>query len=99
MFGKEKVSIVFDRATLKKNKDGIKFATLRLAVRLDAPIVHNCPSEVRTAYEAVDTRDNKIVTVELEKEISGVNVEFYNFPDSKTISAAFTSVTIKKMAV
>lgn len=96
---KDKTAIYFEKASLRKTKDGVKVARLRIAVPLLADDAMTCPAEVRAAYEAVETLDNKISYVELDKVVPGVNVEFYNLPDSRSISLALPSAELNHFVV
>lgn len=96
---KQRTAICFDKVSLRKNKDGIKTAKMRFAVRLEGDVILHCPAEVRAAYEAIETRDNLISYVELDKVINGVNVEFYPFPDSKSCSLVLNAASLDKLAV
>lgn len=97
--GKQRLALCFDKATLKQDKDGNRSAKMRFALRLDPEVATSCPPEVQAAYEAVETRQNSICYVELEKEIKNVNLEFYSLPDSKSLSASFPCVDLTGLAV
>lgn len=100
LFGEKTTAIVFEKASLRKTKDGAKVAKMRFAVRLEAEALLNSPDEVRAGFEAVEQRENGITLVELgDKEISGVNVEFFNLPDSRAVSAALQSVNLTNLQV
>ncbi len=86
---KYRAAIVFEKVSLRQTKDGDKIARMRFGIRLEGDTLANCPPEIRAAYEAVDTRENKIVKVELEKEIDGVNVEFYALPEGRRYLSGF----------
>lgn len=96
---KEKTAVYFDKVSLRRTKDGVKVARMRIAVPLTADVAMKCPPEVRAAYEAIETLENKISYVELDKIIPGVNVEFYNLPDSRSISLALPSAELDHMIV
>lgn len=99
LFSKERIAISFDRVTLRQTKDGDKVARMRFAVRLEGDALSCLPPEIRAAFEATDTRENKITAVELDKEINGVNVDFYAMPDSRSVSAALQSINLTKLSV
>lgn len=96
---KDKTAIYFDKVSLRKTKDGVKVARMRIAVPLLADVAMKCPSEIRAAYEACETLENKISYVELDKIIPAVNVEFYNLPDSRSVSLALPSAELDHMIV
>jgi hypothetical protein len=100
MFGeKERVEMYFDKLTIRQDKDGKKIAKMRFSIPLDAVVAAKCPPEIRAAYKAIETRDNKINYCELELVIPGVNVELYPSEDSKSLSLALQTVSLEKMAV
>jgi hypothetical protein len=100
LFGENRVNVVFDKATLKQTKDGIKLAKMRFALRLEASILIKAPPEIRAGFEAVETHENGITKVELgEKELRGVNLEFYSMPDSRAISMALQSVDLTDLTI
>lgn len=96
---KDKTAIYFDKVTIRRSKDGVKIARMRIAVPLLAEVAMKCPSEIRAAYEAIETLDNKISYIELDKIIPAVNVEFYNLPDSRSVSLALPSAELDRMVV
>lgn len=97
--GKDRTALCFDKATLKQDKDGNKSAKMRFAVRLEPDAVRSSPPWIQAAYELIETRDNCDSYVELEKDIRGVNVEFYSQPESKSPSMTFQAVELTKLAV
>lgn len=96
---KNKTPLYFEKVTLRRTKDGAKIAKLRLAIPLEADIAMHCPPEVKAAYEAIETRDNKISYAEIDGVIGGVNIEFYSLPTGKSVSLALNSVQLEKLAV
>lgn len=100
LFGGKRVNVVFDKATLKQTKDGEKMAKMRFAVRLEADNVIGCPPEIMAGFEAVENHENGITKVELgDKQLAGVNVEFYNLPDSKSVNMALQSVNLTDLTI
>jgi hypothetical protein len=96
---KDKTAIYFDKVSLRKTKDGVKVARMRIAVPMTVEVALKCPSEIRAAWEAIETLENKISYVELDKIIAGVNVEFYVLPDSRSISLALPSAQLERLVV
>lgn len=96
---KTKLPIHFEKVSFRRTKDGNKIAKLRLALPLDADTAISCPPEFRAAWEAIETRENKITYAEVEKKIPNVNLEFYSLPESKSISLALPSVELNHFAV
>lgn len=96
---KDKTAIYFEKVSLRKTKDGVKVARMRIAVPLLAGVAMKCPSEIRAAYEAIETLENKISYIELDKIIPAVNVEFYLLPDSRSVSLALPSAELDRMVV
>lgn len=96
---KDKTVVYFDKVSLRKTKDGVKVAKMRIAVPLIADVAIKCPAEIRAAYEAIETLENKISYVELDKIVPGVNVEFYNLPDSRSISLALPAAELNRLVV
>jgi hypothetical protein len=96
---KDKTAVYFDKVSLRKTKDGVKVARMRIAVPLLADVAMKCPAEIRAAYEAIETLDNKISYIELDKVIGAVNVEFYNLPDSRSVSLALPSAELNHLVV
>lgn len=94
-----RANLVFDKATLRRDKDNNKSAKLRFALLLVGDAVLHCPAEIRAAYEACDTRENKISYIELDHAIQGVNIDFFGLPDSKSCTLALQSVTLDKLAI
>lgn len=99
LFGKARPAVAFERVTLRQTKDGNKIARMRFAMLLEGDAVVGCPPEVRAAVEAVDTRENSIIKVELDKTLNGVNIALFPFPDSKTCSVALRSVNLDNLEV
>lgn len=100
LFGKNRASVIFDKATLKQTKDGERLAKMRFAIRLEVENLLGAPPEIRAGYEAVERHENGITEVNLgEKHIQGVNVEFYNLPDSKSVSMALQSVNLEALTI
>lgn len=98
--GGKRVNVVFDKATLKQTKDGEKLAKMRFAVLLEADNLMGAPQEIRAGFEAVQTLENGITKVELgDKEMQGVNAEFYSLPDSRAVSMALQSVNLTDLVV
>ena len=100
IFGEKRVSINFDKATLKQTKDGEKLAKMRFAVLLEADNLVGVPPEIKAGFEAVENHDNGITKVEIgDKELAGVNVEIYNLPESRAVSMALQSVNLTDLTV
>jgi len=100
LFGDKRVSVAFDKATLKQTKDGDKLAKMRFAVLLEAGNLVGVPAEIKAGFEAVENHDNGITKVELgDKQLSGVNLELYNLPDSRSVSMALQSVNLTDLTV
>lgn len=100
LFGEKKTALVFDKASLKKTKDGIKMAKMRFAVKLSPEILMGCPAQIRAAYEAVETLENGITLVEIgDLILLGMNIEFYNLPETKAVCLALASINIEDLSV
>lgn len=100
LFGGKRVNVIFDKATLKQTKDGEKLAKMRFAIRLEADNMIAAPAEIRAGFEAVETIENGITKVELgDRQLQGVNAEFYNLPDSRAVSMALQSVKLTDLAI
>jgi len=95
---KEKLSVRFEKVSFRRTEDD-KIAKIRLALPLEADTARNCPPEFRAAWEAIETRANLITSVKLDKQIEGVNIEFYALPDSKTSSLILESVELTNFFV
>lgn len=96
---KNKLPVRFEKVSFRRTKDGLKIAKLKLALPLDADTAINCPPEFKAAWEAIETRENKITYAELDKKVSGVNIEFYSLSESKGVSLALPSVELSHFAV
>ena len=100
LFGDKRVSITFDKASLKRTKEGEKLAKMRFAVLLEAAALIGVPPEIKAGFEATENHENGITKVELgDKQLSGVNVELYNLPDSRSVSMALQSVNLTDLTV
>ena len=65
LFGEKRVSIAFDKATLKQTKDGMKLAKMRFGVLLEGELIVGVPAEIKAGFEAVEAHENGITKVEL----------------------------------
>lgn len=78
---KERVPLLFQKATFKQAKEGAKFAKMHFALKLTPEIAMRAPKLVQKAYEAVETRENQICSALIGKDLEGVQIEFYSLPD------------------
>jgi hypothetical protein len=95
--GRAKVAI--ERLNIRQDKDGNRIAKLHMAMPLNVETVRHSTAEIKTAWEAIETRENKIVNIDLMPTIEGVNLEFFAFPNSDSCSLALQSMELSDLQV
>jgi hypothetical protein len=91
--------IHLERCLLRRDKDANRNAKLRFAVELTTEIAITSPPQIRAAFEAIATRENKIVEVTSGPEIENIGIEFYPLPSKFNCSLALRSVSLVDFTV
>lgn len=96
---KKPVAVLFEKLTLKRDKDGNRIAAMRFAVPLTPEVALGLTQDLEFACNAIQNHDASIYHMDIAQELEHVNVKFFPLPGATNCCAELQDVRLVWLAM